>query len=177
MKDKNLKVLVLNADMRPLNLVPLSLISWQDCFTVVTKGNATPIKYHKGEFVNTPNVQLPVPSVIVLKQYKYFQKHAKWSKANVKLRDDYKCQYCNKRFSERSLTIDHVKPKSMGGQHSWTNSTTACKKCNQDKKNDHKIVPKHKPYRPTYYQLAKKLMKHKSTERPEWNMYLQFLAN
>lgn len=174
---ENLKVLVLNADHQPLSLVPLSVISWQDCFTIVTKGNAIPLKYHEGKYVNTPSTRLPVPSVIVLRDYKYFKKYAKWSKANVKLRDDYKCQYCNKRFSERSLTIDHVKPKSMGGKHSWFNSTTACKKCNQSKKNDHTIVPKHKPHKPTYYELAKKLFKHKSVENPEWGMYLKFLAN
>ena len=172
-----LKVLVLNADFLPLSLVPMSTITWQDAFTIITKGNATPVKFYENEYINTPTKKYQVPSVIVLKEYKYFKKQAKWSKANIKLRDDYKCAYCNKRFSERSLTIDHILPKSMGGVHSWTNSVTACKTCNGNKKNNHKIVPKVKPVRPTYYALAKKLLKHKSIENKDWQIYMQQIEN
>lgn len=171
---KNLRVLVLNADFMPLNLVPLSDISWQDAFTILVKGNATAIEFHKDEFVHTPNDKFPVPSVIVLKSYKKFKKHAKWSKYNVKLRDDFKCQYCTTRFSAKSLTIDHVYPKSLGGTHSWTNSVTACKHCNQRKKNNPSIKPRIKPVQPTYYQLAQKMAKHRSIENEQW---LQYIGN
>ena len=170
------KVLVLNADFMPLNLVPMSAVPWQDAFTIITKGNATPVKYYEDEFIHTPTTKYPLPSVIVLKTYKHFTKHAKWSKYNVKLRDDFKCQYCGLRHSARSLTIDHVFPKSMGGKHSWTNSVTACKSCNQGKENNHKIVPKHKPYAPTYFQLAKKMLQHKSVENEDWKQYVEYLA-
>ena len=169
------KVLVLNADFIPLNLVPLSTITWQEAFTLTVKGNAVPIKFYDDKFVNTPTTKFPVPSVIVLKEYKYFNKHAKWSKFNVKLRDDFKCQYCLKTFSSKSLTIDHVLPKSHGGKHSWENSVAACKHCNQDKKNDKRIVPKHKPYRPTYYELAKKLLKHKEITHADWKVYVDYV--
>lgn len=171
---KDLKVLVLNADFIPLNLVPLSTISWKDAFTIVTKGNAVPIKFYE-ESVRTPSTTFPVPSVIVVKEYKYFKKYAKWSKFNIKLRDNFKCQYCGKKFSNRSLTIDHVKPKSHGGKHSWSNSVAACKACNQGKKNDHKIVPKHKPYRPTYYELARKMLDYKRITNPDWEAYVKHL--
>lgn len=172
---KDLKVLVLNADFMPLNLVPLSTCSWQDAFTITTKGNAIPIKYYENEVVRTPTTSFPVPSVIVLKNYKYFNKHAKWSKFNVKLRDNFKCQYCMKTFSARSLTIDHVLPKSHGGQHSWENSVTACKTCNQNKKNNKHIIPKTPPYRPTYYDLAKKMLRHKEVTHPDWAMYVNYI--
>lgn len=172
---KDLKVLVLNADFMPLNLVPISTISWKDAFTLTTKGNAVPIKFYEDEYVNTPNTRYPVPSVIITKDYKYFTKHAKWSKFNIKLRDNFKCQYCGKRMSERSLTIDHVKPKSHGGKHGWLNSVTACKPCNQKKKNNPKIVPENKPYRPTYHELAKKMLQYKSITNPDWKVYIEFL--
>jgi len=172
---KDLKVLVLNADFIPLNLVPLSTISWKDAFTLTTKGNAVPIKFYDGEYVRTPSTTYPVPSVIVTKEYKYFKKHAKWSKFNTKLRDNFKCQYCGKRFSERALTIDHVIPKSHGGKHGWLNSVTACKPCNQGKKNNHKIVPDTKPYRPTYYELARKMLEYKQISNPDWTAYVQHL--
>jgi len=172
---RDLKVLVLNADFIPLNLVPISTISWQDAFTLTTKGNAVPIKFYDDEFVRTPTTSYPVPSVVVVKEYKYFKKHAKWSKFNIKLRDDFKCQYCLKKFSHRSLTIDHVMPKSLGGKHSWENSVTACKSCNQNKKNDKRIVPKRTPYRPTYYELAKKMLNYRAVTNEHWAAYTQFM--
>jgi 5-methylcytosine-specific restriction endonuclease McrA len=101
--------------------------------------------------------------------------HAKWSKYNIKLRDEFHCQYCNKRFSSRSLTIDHVNPKASGGKHSWTNLVAACKPCNQKKKHHLIMMPLHKPIRPTYYQLAKKMLKEKSITNPDWKDYTKHL--
>ena len=172
---KDFKVLALNADFMPLNLVPLSTISWQKAFKLIVEGIAVPIKYYEGEFVHTPNDKYPVPSVIVMKDYKHFNKRAKWSKFNVKLRDDFICQYCMKKFSHRSLTIDHVHPKAHGGKHSWLNSVSACKPCNQKKKDHKNIKPKNKPYHPSYYALAKKMLNYKQYHNNEWVQYLQYL--
>ena len=86
---KDFKVLALNADYMPLNLVPLSTITWQKAFKLIVEGLAVPIKYYDGEFVHTPNTKYPLPSVIVMKDYKHFNKRAKWSKFNIKLRDDF----------------------------------------------------------------------------------------
>ena len=43
------------------------------------------------------------------------------------------CQYCNKRFAKSNLTLDHVVPKSRGGDKSWNNLVTSCASCNQNK--------------------------------------------
>ena len=173
---KDLKVLVLNADFLPLNLVPISTIHWQKAFKLTVEGLAVPVKYYKDEVVHTTDTAYPVPSVIVLKNYKHFKKFAKWSKYNVKLRDEFHCQYCDTRFSNRSLTIDHVNPKAAGGKHSWTNSVAACKPCNQTKKDHRHVKPIRKPYRPTYYELAKKLLKEKQVKNPHWIEYVQYLT-
>tara|TARA_B100002019_G_C21018836_1_gene473727 strand:- start:117 stop:590 length:474 start_codon:yes stop_codon:yes gene_type:complete len=45
-------------------------------------------------------------------------------------RDKNKCQYCG---STKSLTIDHVIPKSRGGDDSWENLVVACSPCNVKK--------------------------------------------
>jgi len=172
---KDLKVLALNADFMPLNLVPLSTITWQKAFKLIVEGIAVPIKYYEGEYVHTPNTRYEVPSVIVMKDYKHFNKRAKWSKFNVKLRDNFKCQYCDKKFSHRSLTIDHVKAKANGGKHSWLNSVAACKPCNQNKKDHKHIKPKTKPYHPNYYELAKKMLKYKQNQNSEWDQYINYL--
>ena len=53
-------------------------------------------------------------------------------------RDNYTCQYCGRDLSgtDELPTIDHVHPKSKGGDWSWTNLVTACTTCNGKKAND-----------------------------------------
>jgi len=166
-----MKCLVLNADFIPLHLVPLSTISWQEAMCLWLQDKAVPIAYHD-RTVRTPTKEYGVPSVLLLKSYKQFSKHAKWSKRNVKVRDNFKCQYCGKTFSERSLTIDHVIPRAKGGITSWVNTVAACKPCNAKKKDNHK-KPLKKPIRPTYYNLAKKLLKREKLKHPEWAEYMR----
>lgn len=50
-------------------------------------------------------------------------------------RDRYMCAYCGNIFEGKSLTIDHVQPKSKGGKNTWTNCVSACKTCNVRKGN------------------------------------------
>ena len=56
-----------------------------------------------------------------------------FNKKNILRRDGYACQYCNRR-GER-LTVDHVVPRSRGGETSWTNVVAACLRCNLRKGN------------------------------------------
>ncbi|MBB6236527.1 formylmethanofuran dehydrogenase subunit A [Pedobacter sp. AK013] len=42
-------------------------------------------------------------------------------------RDDYCCLKCG---SGKDITIDHVKPKSLGGSNDFKNLQTLCKQCN-----------------------------------------------
>lgn len=48
-------------------------------------------------------------------------------------RDLYVCAYCGGSFAGHQLTNDHIKPRSKGGEHSWMNCVTSCKKCNNRK--------------------------------------------
>jgi 5-methylcytosine-specific restriction endonuclease McrA len=173
---KDLKVLVLNADFIPLNLVPISTVDWRKAFKLIFEDLAVPIQFYDGEFAHTINNKYPVPSVILLKDMKKVKKHAKWSKYNIKLRDDFCCQYCGKRFSARALTVDHVKPRSQGHGHSWTNSVAACKPCNQEKKDHTHMQPRRAPYRPDYLELATKLLKEKEVKHPHWKQYVNYLT-
>ena len=45
-------------------------------------------------------------------------------------RDANLCLYCGDRFMSKDLTRDHVTPLSRGGNDSWTNCVTACRRCN-----------------------------------------------
>ncbi len=48
-------------------------------------------------------------------------------------RDAHLCLYCGERFPPRELSRDHVTPLSRGGQDTWNNVVTACKRCNHRK--------------------------------------------
>ncbi len=48
-------------------------------------------------------------------------------------RDQNICLYCGKQFSPYELSRDHVRPTSRGGEDTWTNVVTACKRCNHHK--------------------------------------------
>ena len=53
------------------------------------------------------------------------------SRREVFIRDRHTCQYCGRQ--SRRLTLDHVMPRSRGGEHSWTNIVSACDRCNHRK--------------------------------------------
>ena len=55
----------------------------------------------------------------------------KLTRREVFRRDNYTCQYCGKH--ETNLTVDHVHPRHMGGEHIWTNVVAACASCNHRK--------------------------------------------
>ena len=48
-------------------------------------------------------------------------------------RDGYLCMYCAQRFPTGELSRDHVRPFSQGGQDTWNNVVTACRRCNNAK--------------------------------------------
>ena len=53
------------------------------------------------------------------------------SRRSIFHRDGYKCQYCG--LETRTLTLDHIIPRSKGGAHSWQNVVSACIPCNHRK--------------------------------------------
>lgn len=57
------------------------------------------------------------------------------SRSNAMLfaRDRYLCAYCGETFVPSKLTRDHVIPRHLGGQDTWTNCVSACWECNQRK--------------------------------------------
>jgi 5-methylcytosine-specific restriction endonuclease McrA len=67
-------------------------------------------------------------------------------------RDNYSCVYCG---SKKDLTIDHVIPKSKGGQNTWNNLVTCCSPCNLKKGdkslNDINMRMIKKPTEPTIF--------------------------
>ncbi len=88
------------------------------------------------KFLHASQMDIPIPSIVRLNTprpvcYKYLYSPLRWSKNGVMRRDRFECAYCGAYAS----TIDHVHPKSKGGQNSWMNTVACCYKCNSEKGN------------------------------------------
>eukprot|EP01082_Thalassiosira_pseudonana_P009187 g8193.t1 g8193 contig28:79576-81650(+) len=154
--------LVLNADYQPLRMLPLSIWSWQDTVKAVLGGKAHVVEVYPDVVVRAVNLDMPVPSVIALKEYAHTGKaRPAFTRRNVFLRDGYRCQYCSGLFRTSDLSLDHVEPRCFGGKLTWENTVTSCRKCNGRKgclrpTEIHHIgmTLKSKPRCPSLYELA-----------------------
>ena len=80
------------------------------------------------------SVNVRQPAVIrLLRLVKNNHVNVKFSRKNIFLRDNYTCQYCGKKSEPKSLTCDHIVPRSRGGTAEWTNIVTSCLPCNLKK--------------------------------------------
>lgn len=119
-------VLVLNANFEPLNICNMRRAI---CLMVMDK--ASLVKNGRGE-IRTVSESFPRPSIIRLQKMIHRPRpQVKLTRKEVFRRDGYSCQYCGS--SSRDLTIDHIAPKHLGGEHIWANVVTACTYCNHKK--------------------------------------------
>ena len=125
--------LILNGNGKPLSYFPLSAVDWKTAVKLVFTRNVIVIKEHETWEVRSPSQSFKVPSIVMLRKYYKFSKKVKFSRSNVFLRDMFTCQYCKNVFEKKDLTIDHIIPKSKGGETNWLNVTTCCKSCNLSK--------------------------------------------
>jgi 5-methylcytosine-specific restriction endonuclease McrA len=165
--------LLLNADGAPISWLPLSTISWEEAIKFMVLEKATVLESYDDWVVHSANWETQVPAVMILREYEKRKTAIRYSKHNVFLRDGYTCQYCGDDVSRKTATLDHVLPVSHGGKTTFENTVCACATCNANKGNDRKIVPKHKPFKPTYFQLVEKRKKQAwDLPHPAWANYL-----
>ena len=151
------EVLVLNADAMPVNLLPVTTLTWQDAIKAIWINSVRPVAYYEDWVVHSPSLEMRVPSVVMTQRYIHVGKSVGFNDNNIFLRDRYRCQYCGKQFHYNDLTWDHVIPKKYGGKSTWENIATSCSPCNSNRGANQKIQPFVKPYRPSYYELIDKL--------------------
>lgn len=81
--------------------------------------------------ISTVSGAVRVPRVLHLLRYDRAPRVAvRLTRRNLMIRDHFQCQYCGKRPSQRDLNVDHVVPRSRGGQDSWENLVVSCRGCN-----------------------------------------------
>ena len=119
-------VLVLNADLGPLHRVSL-----RHAIRMLVRRVA---EIHEARPDRVIGIY-PMPTVVRLITYVVVRWQRRrgpaWSRHGVLTRDGHRCAYCGKRAS----TIDHILPRSRGGENSWRNTVAACERCNQRKGN------------------------------------------
>ena len=83
------------------------------------------------DWVRTATAELQAPRVIRLLGYdKVPRQTVKFNRRNIFARDHNQCQYCGRKFVTSELSLDHVIPRSQGGQTTWENIVCACVDCN-----------------------------------------------
>jgi 5-methylcytosine-specific restriction endonuclease McrA len=145
--------LVLNASYEPL-----SLVSVRRAIVLLLREKAELIEATE-QMLHSTTCALPVPLVIRLVHYIHLPRRSvPPTRSAVMLRDAYTCQYCGATPGRHNLTVDHVLPRSRGGQHSWHNLVTACNNCNQKKGSltpeEAQMALRRKPFQPSYVALV-----------------------
>lgn len=118
--------LVLNADFRPLSYFPLSLWPWQDAIKAAYLDRVSIVAEYE-TVARSPSTEINIPSVVVLKDYVRPARSVAFTRFNLFLRDEFRCQYCGARGD---MTFDHVIPRCRGGRTTWENVVAACGPCN-----------------------------------------------
>lgn len=86
------------------------------------------------EVIRGVRKQYRVPEVILVHYDKPpYRYGVKFSRRMIYHRDNNQCQYCGKYLDSTLLNIDHVIPRSRGGQTTWENVVLSCIKCNSKK--------------------------------------------
>jgi 5-methylcytosine-specific restriction endonuclease McrA len=112
---------------------PVRIISWQKAMILLLTGRAEVVTEYDDKHIRSTSKSFSLPKILRLHNKHHTRRQVKFTRLNVYLRDNYTCQYCYKHFRFSELTFDHVYPASKGGDTSWENIVTCCKKCNSDK--------------------------------------------
>lgn len=146
------KVLVLNADYTPINIVSkrkVILYLVKEKVQILSNRVVRLLSY-----IKLPYARLMANNV---------------SRRAVLARDGYVCAYCK---SKENLTVDHIMPLSRQGENIWENLITSCLSCNLKKgnrtPNEAGMRLHFQPYKP-YNKIS--LTIH-SSNVSEWKEYL-----
>ena len=89
------------------------------------------IKQPHEDWIRSVNFEIQAPRVIRLLRYDRLPSRAlRLNRHTVFARDEHRCQYCGHRFPTNELSLDHVIPRSRGGNTTWENVVCCCVECN-----------------------------------------------
>ena len=121
------RVLLLNATYEPLTALPVR----RAVILLVCEKALAVHEDPDGAVIHSAGCSVQVPSVIRLRNYVRVPYRARipMTRAALMHRDRFRCAYCG----GKAETVDHVIPRSRGGEHSWENCVASCAPCNHRK--------------------------------------------
>ena len=141
------KVLVLNSDYTPINITTV-----YRGFNLVTKGKAEILKSSESPIIAGSNTFIRPLIIRLLNYVKYRVHKLKINRHRLFKRDNYECVYCG---GKKNLTVDHIQPKSRGGENTWQNLITCCGTCNRAKGDKTPVEAnmklRYNPYEPSIF--------------------------
>jgi 5-methylcytosine-specific restriction endonuclease McrA len=107
------------------------------------------------EYIQTSRGPVRIPQVVVCSTYDkvVYNKVQFPTKQNIFKRDNYTCVYTGKKLAKEDLSVDHVIPRSKGGDNTWENLVTCDRLVNSIKGSktlgEAGLRLRYKPYKPT----------------------------
>jgi hypothetical protein len=123
------------------------------------------------ETVKTPFMEIRMPTIVICANFdKILTKTAIFpTKSNIWKRDGFRCGYSGELLNKDQLSVDHILPKSRGGENTWENLITASKEINRFKDDR---TPKEAGLKLLWVPTKPKTGKSFSFLRKEWEMFL-----
>ena len=149
-------VLVLNRYYMAMHLVPLRralLLLYRNSAEVIDRENDHYVNYDftswcqlsvlqdelgegRSEWIRLVRQRLLVPRIVRLTRFdRVYHQPLRFNRRNLFARDKQRCQYCWKQLTLSQMSLDHVVPRSQGGDTNWENIVCCCVKCNTTKGN------------------------------------------
>ncbi|ADB17666.1 HNH endonuclease [Pirellula staleyi DSM 6068] len=147
-------VLVLNRSYRAVHIVSVRrafIMLFRECAEVIHTEDGSYTNYDfttwceisefqaqekrpHDDWVKAVQFEILVPRIIRLIDYDRIpEREVRYNRRQIFARDGNKCQYCGKRLPVQQLSLDHVMPRSRGGESSWENVVCSCLTCNTRK--------------------------------------------
>jgi 5-methylcytosine-specific restriction endonuclease McrA len=169
----NDRVLLLNQTYEPLGTVSVArsiIMTFKD--TVFVE------EWDGDRVLRSAHAEFRVPSVIRRRIYINIRRRREQSgtkRLRIYVRDKFRCQYCGEKKSAAELTLDHILPRSRGGDNSPVNIVTACVKCNNRKSNrtpEEARMPLLSSQTALRVELERVVLCRYAEARAEWRKYL-----
>jgi 5-methylcytosine-specific restriction endonuclease McrA len=167
------RVLLLNQTYEPLGTVSVAR-----AVIMVFKNTVSVEEFDGDRVLRSARAEFPVPSVIRRRIYINVRRRREASsmrRLRIYMRDKFRCQYCGEKRTAGELTLDHILPRSRGGDNSPVNVVTACVACN-NRKGDRTPAEARMPLLTSQSALRVKLERvvlcHYAEARVEWRKYL-----
>ena len=169
----NGRVLLLNQTYEPLGTVSVAR-----AVIMTFKNSVTVEEFDGGRVLRSAHAEFPVPSVIRRREYINVRRRREAAGAKrmrIYMRDKFRCQYCGEKRGANELTLDHILPRSRGGDNSPVNIVTACVGCNQRKGSrtpDEARMPLLTSQSALRVKLERVVLCHYAEAKSEWRKYL-----